>query len=76
MQNASLKILAAKNIPGLFNDFPDLEEAAINAVYDLCDDQSAIVRVISKYSRSQRLMNGTGSKGGLPCNHGTLEGGE
>ncbi|KAJ6594591.1 hypothetical protein B0H19DRAFT_1096158 [Mycena capillaripes] len=43
-QNASLKILAAKNIPGLLNDFPDQEEAAINAVYDLCEDQSAIVR--------------------------------
>ncbi|KAJ7467035.1 hypothetical protein FB451DRAFT_1259934 [Mycena latifolia] len=40
----SLKILAAKNIPDLFNDFPDEEEAAINAVYDLCEDQSTIVR--------------------------------
>ncbi|KAJ7141110.1 hypothetical protein C8R44DRAFT_692909 [Mycena epipterygia] len=39
-----LKILAAKNIPDLFNDFPDEEEAAINAVYDLCEDQSPIVR--------------------------------
>ncbi|KAJ7122054.1 hypothetical protein C8R43DRAFT_1032975 [Mycena crocata] len=40
----SLKLLAAKNIPNLFNDFPDEEEAAINAVYDLCEDQSTIVR--------------------------------
>ncbi|KAJ7090917.1 hypothetical protein B0H15DRAFT_249294 [Mycena belliarum] len=40
----SLKILAAKNIPALFNDFPDQEEAAINAVYDLCEDQATIVR--------------------------------
>ncbi|KAJ6507414.1 hypothetical protein C8R47DRAFT_1101220 [Mycena vitilis] len=43
-QNTSLKILAAKTIPGLLNDFPDQEEAAINAVYDLCEDQSATVR--------------------------------
>ncbi|KAJ7502500.1 apoptosis inhibitory protein 5-domain-containing protein [Mycena galericulata] len=42
--NTPLKILAAKTIPELFNDFPDLEEAAINAVYDLCEDQSATVR--------------------------------
>ncbi|KAJ6538779.1 hypothetical protein DFH09DRAFT_1176215 [Mycena vulgaris] len=41
---SSLKILAAKNIPDLFNDFPDEEEAAINAVYDLCEDQSTTVR--------------------------------
>ncbi|KAJ6616684.1 hypothetical protein B0H10DRAFT_2036577 [Mycena sp. CBHHK59/15] len=40
----SLKILAAQNIPDLYSDFPDQEEAAINAVYDLCEDQSAIVR--------------------------------
>ncbi|KAJ7678690.1 hypothetical protein B0H17DRAFT_1078073 [Mycena rosella] len=40
----SLKILAAKHIPDLFNDFPDEEEAAINAVYDLCEDQTTIVR--------------------------------
>ncbi|KAJ7782509.1 hypothetical protein DFH07DRAFT_790899 [Mycena maculata] len=42
--HTALKILAAKNIPDLFNDFPDQEEAAINAVYDLCEDQSATVR--------------------------------
>ncbi|KAJ7646592.1 hypothetical protein FB45DRAFT_890848 [Roridomyces roridus] len=38
------KTLAAKNIPELFNDFPEQEEAAINAIYDLCEDQSATVR--------------------------------
>ncbi|KAJ7213028.1 hypothetical protein GGX14DRAFT_446084 [Mycena pura] len=40
----SLKILAAKHIPDVFSDFPDQEEAAINAVYDLCEDQSSTVR--------------------------------
>ncbi|KAJ7252107.1 hypothetical protein B0H12DRAFT_624426 [Mycena haematopus] len=43
-QKTSLKILAAKNIPYLFNDFPDEEETAINAVYDLCEDQEKSVR--------------------------------
>ncbi|KAK6996977.1 hypothetical protein R3P38DRAFT_1950505 [Favolaschia claudopus] len=38
-QKTSLKILAANNIPNLFNDFPDQEENAINAIYDLCEDQ-------------------------------------
>lgn len=35
----ALKILAAENIPSLFNDFLELEEEAINAIYDLCEDQ-------------------------------------
>ncbi|KAJ7354533.1 hypothetical protein DFH08DRAFT_855179 [Mycena albidolilacea] len=43
-EKTSLKILAAKHIPDLFNDFPDQEEAAINAVYDLCEDQEKSVR--------------------------------
>ncbi|KAJ7019215.1 hypothetical protein C8F04DRAFT_1148456 [Mycena alexandri] len=43
--HTALKILAAKSIPDLFNDFPDEEEAAINAVYDLCEDQSPTVRM-------------------------------
>ncbi|KAJ7162251.1 hypothetical protein C8R46DRAFT_1353235 [Mycena filopes] len=43
--HTALKILAAKGIPDLFNDFPDEEEAAINAVYDLCEDQSPTVRM-------------------------------
>ncbi|KAJ7049970.1 apoptosis inhibitory protein 5-domain-containing protein [Mycena amicta] len=42
--NSNFKTLAAENIPKLLNDFPDLEEDAINAVYDLCEDQAASVR--------------------------------
>ncbi|TFK74260.1 hypothetical protein BDN72DRAFT_760050 [Pluteus cervinus] len=41
----SLKIFAAGNIRYFFTDFPDLEETAINAVYDLCEDQSSQVRM-------------------------------
>ncbi|KAG6837713.1 hypothetical protein H0H93_003515 [Arthromyces matolae] len=41
----NLKIIAAQNISFFFTDFPDLEEDAINAVYDLCEDQSSAVRV-------------------------------
>jgi hypothetical protein len=36
----SLKIYAAENIPDFVTSFPDLEEDAINAVYDICEDQS------------------------------------
>jgi hypothetical protein len=37
--HASLKRLAAVNIVKFFKAFPDLEEEAINAIYDLCEDQ-------------------------------------
>ncbi|KAG6900547.1 hypothetical protein C0993_009124 [Termitomyces sp. T159_Od127] len=41
----NLKILAAQNIGAFFTDFPELEEEAINAVYDLCEDQTPSVRI-------------------------------
>ncbi|KAI0319003.1 apoptosis inhibitory protein 5-domain-containing protein [Amylostereum chailletii] len=41
---ASLKKLAADNISKFFKVFPDLEEDAINAIYDLCEDQDFKVR--------------------------------
>ncbi|KAG6880340.1 hypothetical protein C0992_011091 [Termitomyces sp. T32_za158] len=41
----NLRILAAQNIGSFFTDFPELEEEAINAVYDLCEDQTAAVRI-------------------------------
>jgi len=37
--------MAAINIAKFFKAFPDLEEDAINAVYDLCEDQDPNVRV-------------------------------
>ncbi|KAK0194890.1 hypothetical protein F5146DRAFT_1132309 [Armillaria mellea] len=42
--SAHFKILAAQNIKFFFADFPELEEDAINAVYDICEDQSSKVR--------------------------------
>jgi hypothetical protein len=42
-QHAPLKILAAGNMRFFLKDFPDLEEAAIDAIYDLCEDSSAKV---------------------------------
>ena len=36
--------MAAVNIAKFFKAFPDLEEDAINAVYDLCEDQDPNVR--------------------------------
>jgi len=42
-RHSSLKIIAAGDIKHFFRDFPDLEEAAINAIYDLCEDQDSEV---------------------------------
>ncbi|KAH9859015.1 hypothetical protein C2E23DRAFT_880401 [Lenzites betulinus] len=41
----SLKIIAATNIKLFIRDFPDLEDDAINAVYDLCEDPVSSVRI-------------------------------
>ncbi|KAF7305741.1 hypothetical protein HMN09_00727500 [Mycena chlorophos] len=41
---STLKMLAASELPKLLNDFPELEEAAINAVYDLCEDHTVKAR--------------------------------
>lgn len=43
-QHTSLKRMAAANIAKFFKAFPELEEDAINAVYDLCEDQDPNVR--------------------------------
>ena len=44
--HTSLKRMAAINIAKFFKAFPDLEEDAINAVYDLCEDQDPNVRFV------------------------------
>ena len=44
--HVSLKRLAAVNIVKFFRAFPDLEEEAINAIYDLCEDQDQNVRSV------------------------------
>ncbi|KAH9991813.1 apoptosis inhibitory protein 5-domain-containing protein [Russula vinacea] len=43
--HVSLKRLAAINIVKFFRAFPDLEEEAINAIYDLCEDQDQNIRI-------------------------------
>ncbi|KAL4078267.1 hypothetical protein V8B97DRAFT_2003508 [Scleroderma yunnanense] len=53
------KSYAAGQIPHFFSDFPDLEEEAINAVYDLCEDQDPRVRIdgynaVTQVSYAQR----------------------
>jgi hypothetical protein len=45
--HVSLKRLAAINIVKFFRAFPDLEEEAINAIYDLCEDQDQNVRSVN-----------------------------
>ncbi|KAG7098253.1 hypothetical protein E1B28_000215 [Marasmius oreades] len=42
---SQVKIFAARNMAELFQNFPDLEEEAINAIYDLCEDQDSQVRI-------------------------------
>lgn len=39
-----LKMIAANNLKSFIKDFPDLEDEAINAVYDLCEDPVTKVR--------------------------------
>ncbi|KAA1471859.1 hypothetical protein DENSPDRAFT_837964 [Dentipellis sp. KUC8613] len=43
--HAHLKKFAASNITKFFKDFPDMDEDAINAIYDLCEDQDSKVRI-------------------------------
>ncbi|KAI9437549.1 apoptosis inhibitory protein 5-domain-containing protein, partial [Lactarius indigo] len=43
--HTSLRRMAASNIAKFFKAFPDLEEDAINAVYDLCEDQDPNIRI-------------------------------
>jgi hypothetical protein len=45
--HTSLKRMAAVNIAKFFKAFPELEEDAINAVYDLCEDQDPNVRPVT-----------------------------
>ncbi|KZT71675.1 hypothetical protein DAEQUDRAFT_723739 [Daedalea quercina L-15889] len=40
-----LKIVVAQNLKVFIKDFPELEDDAINAVYDLCEDQVMKVRI-------------------------------
>ncbi|KAH8107682.1 hypothetical protein BXZ70DRAFT_884990 [Cristinia sonorae] len=46
----SLKTLAASNFRLFIKDFPELEDDAINAVYDLCEDSVAKVRIDGYYA--------------------------
>ncbi|KAH0828066.1 hypothetical protein J3R83DRAFT_3720 [Lanmaoa asiatica] len=48
-----LKSYAAGHIHVFFNDFPDLEEDAINAVYDLCEDLDSKVRMDGYHAVTQ-----------------------
>ncbi|EPQ57138.1 hypothetical protein GLOTRDRAFT_120457 [Gloeophyllum trabeum ATCC 11539] len=55
----ALKSLVASNIKYYIKDFPDLEDDAINAVYDLCEDPISKIRIegyhaIVQVSREQR----------------------
>ena len=51
----SLKVIAATNLKLFIKDFPDLEDDAINAVYDLCEDPVPSVRASAYAAVSLRL---------------------
>jgi len=53
----SLKILAAGEIRHFFKYFPDLEEAAINAIYDLCEDHDPEVGPSSVETHIKKFSN-------------------
>ena len=42
--NAHLKIIAAQHIKDFLKEFTDIEEDAINAVYDICEGAIGAVR--------------------------------
>ncbi|KAF9008154.1 hypothetical protein BDZ89DRAFT_1079157 [Hymenopellis radicata] len=44
-EDASLRILAVHHIKHYFSEFSDIEEDAINAVYDVCEDSVGRVRI-------------------------------
>jgi hypothetical protein len=52
--HAPLKRLAAVNIAKFFKAFPDIEEDAINAIYDLCEDQD---QNVSRHAPRPILLN-------------------
>lgn len=43
--HSQLKTIAAQNIKLYIKDFPELEDDAINAVYDLCEDSDQKVPI-------------------------------
>lgn len=53
----SLKIIAAEHMQYYIKDFPELEDEAINAVYDLCEDQVSQVSPVFLVVLSSVNMN-------------------
>ena len=41
----TLKKIVTEKVKDFFVDFPDLQDEAINAIYDLCEDQDQSVRI-------------------------------
>jgi hypothetical protein len=73
--HSTLKCFAAGHIRLFFKDFPDLEEEAINAVYDLCEDQVSKVR-IPHISQTYLPTELPGSNRGIFCNSASFSGTE
>ncbi|ETW81117.1 hypothetical protein HETIRDRAFT_169864 [Heterobasidion irregulare TC 32-1] len=58
--HSGLKTLAASNIAKFFKPFVDLDEDAINAIYDLCEDQDPQVAAVlcSEENHTDALYEG------------------
>lgn len=69
-----MKTVAAQNIKYFIKDFPELEDDAINAVYDLCEDQDQKVRRRIIPYVSVIIWDSLGSQGWLSCYHVRLKG--
>ena len=64
----NLKILAANNFKSFIKDFPELEDDAINAVYDLCEDSVAKVtsHLVSFTDENVTDFSGVGANRRVP----------
>ncbi|THH02961.1 hypothetical protein EW145_g6651 [Phellinidium pouzarii] len=65
VKNAAHKKMVTEKVKDYFVDFPDLQDEAINAVYDMCEDQDQTIRIagynaitsVSRADRSWLLRN-------------------
>jgi Apoptosis inhibitory protein 5 (API5) len=78
-ENAESKKFAAAQFKHYITLFPDLEDAVINAIYDLCEDQVSLVRVIQRYfghvcanTTAVVLFWNEGTDSGIPGYSGSL----
>ena len=75
-EHPSLKTIAATHIKFFIKDFPDLEDDALNAVYDLCEDTVASVCSAPPSTHTLHINPSLGSYKGLCCHRRRVTGAE